>query len=291
MFIGFNENIINPKFYPLNPDILLRTAINNAESAAEKEQIRSAAQDYTSRYSLNFTNIKKNRTSSSGGKPHFYDIENWNYSFSYQRLFRRSQVIERNDARTYKSSLGYNFSRKTKSWQPFRKKSKLRKYPLIRDFNIGLGPSNINFRTDVNRRYAEMKNRDNDNFRSIVPVLFDKTFSIGRVYGWKWNLAKSLVVDYASTANSWVEEPFGELNTQEKRDSLWDSFWSLGQLNDFNQKVNVNYTLPLRKIKILDWTNLPQNIVQVMNGEMLHQRQNLWETPYKILDQLLLTVI
>ena len=81
MFIGFNENIINPKFYPLNPDILLRTAINNAESAAEKEQIRSAAQDYTSRYSLNFTNIKKNRTSSSGGKPHFYDIENWNYSF------------------------------------------------------------------------------------------------------------------------------------------------------------------------------------------------------------------
>lgn len=256
MFIGFNENIINPKFYPLNPDILLRTAINNAESAAEKEQIRSAAQDYTSRYSLNFTNIKKNRTSSSGGKPHFYDIENWNYSFSYQRLFRRSQVIERNDARTYKSSLGYNFSRKTKSWQPFRKKSKLRKYPLIRDFNIGLGPSNINFRTDVNRRYAEMKNRDNDNFRSIVPVLFDKTFSIGRVYGWKWNLAKSLVVDYASTANSWVEEPFGELNTQEKRDSLWDSFWSLGQLNDFNQKVNVNYTLPLRKIKILDWTKL-----------------------------------
>ena len=52
MFIGFNENIINPKFYPLNPDILLRTAINNAESAAEKEQIRTAAQDYTSRYSL-----------------------------------------------------------------------------------------------------------------------------------------------------------------------------------------------------------------------------------------------
>ena len=75
-------------------------------------------------------------------------------------------------------------------------------------------------------------------------------------YTWKWNLAKSLVVDYASTANSWVEEPFGELNTQEKRDSLWDSFWSLGQLNDFNQKVNVNYTLPLRKIKILDWTKL-----------------------------------
>jgi cell surface protein SprA len=256
MFIGYSENIINPKFYPLNPDILLRTAINNAETQVEKDGIRQAAQDYSSRYSLNFTNVKKNRTSAGGGKQHFYDIENWNYSFAYQRLFRRSQVIEMNDAKTYKSSLGYNFSPKPKSWEPFKKKIKSKRLTLIKDFNIGLRPTNLNFRVDVDRRYSELMNRDNDNFRSIVPVLYDKTFSIGRVYGWKWNLTKSLSVDYASTANSWVEEPTGALNTAEKRQEVRDNFLGLGKLNNFNQTVNANYSLPFRKIKLLDWTTV-----------------------------------
>jgi hypothetical protein len=87
MFIGYSENIINPKFYPLNPDIELRTVIDNASSSLERNAIREAAQDYSSRYSLNFTNVKKNRTATSIGQPRFYDIENWNYSFAYQRLF------------------------------------------------------------------------------------------------------------------------------------------------------------------------------------------------------------
>jgi len=256
MFIGYSESIINPKFYPLNPDIELRTAINNAESAIEKDQIREAAQDYSSRYSINFTNVKKNRTAASGGKPHFYDVENWNYSFAYQRLFRRSQVIEMNDAKTYKTSLGYNFSTTPNSWEPFRKIIKSKKLTLIKDFNLSLLPSNVNFRIDVDRRYSELKNRDNDNFKSIIPVLYDKTFSINRVYGWKWNLTKSLSVDYAATANSWVEEPFGELDTREKRDTLRSNFFDLGRLNTFNQTVNANYSLPLRKIKLLDWATV-----------------------------------
>ena len=256
MFIGYSENIINPKFYPLNPDIELRTAIENAGSTTEKDAIRQAAQDYSSRYSLNFTNVKKNRTAASNGKPRFYDISNWNYSFAYQRIFRRSQVIEMNDAKTYKSSLGYNYSLKPKYWEPFKKVIKSKKLALVKDFNIGLTPSNLNFRVDVDRRYSELKNRDNDNFKSIVPVLYDKTFSINRVYGWKWNLTKALSVDYAATANSWVEEPFGELNTQEKRDTLWRNFWALGRLNNFNQRVNANYSLPLRKIKMLDWATV-----------------------------------
>jgi cell surface protein SprA len=256
MFIGYNENIINPKYFPLNPDIELRTAIDNAETRAERDAIREAAQDFSSRYSLNFTNVKKNRTAASKGQPRFYDIENWNYSFSYQRLFRRNQIIEMNDVKTYRSSLGYNFTNKQKYWEPFKKLIKGRKLLWIKDFNIGYAPSNLSFRLDVDRRYSELMNRNNDNFKSIIPVLYDKTFSIGRVYGWKWNLAKSLSVDYNATANSWVEEPFGALDTEEKRDTMWRNFWSLGSLQHFNQTINANYSVPLRKIKPLDWTTL-----------------------------------
>lgn len=255
MFIGYNRSVTNPKFYPLNPDIELRTAISNAPSTEEKDEIRSAAQDYNSLYSLNFTNVKKNRTATSGA-PKFYDIENWNYTFAYQRQFRRSQIVEANEIKTYRSSLGYNFSQRTKSWEPFRKKVKSKSLRLIKDFNIGLAPSNLSFRIDLDRRYSELKNRDNDNFRSIVPILYDKTFSLNRVYGWKWNLTKALSVDYAATASSWIEEPFGELNTQEKRDTVLRNALGLGELNNFNQQVNANYSLPLRKIRMLDWATV-----------------------------------
>ena len=254
MFIGYNENIINPKFYPLNPDILLRTAVNNAESKEEKDAIRSAAQDYTSRYSLNFTNVKKNRTSASGGEAHFYDIQNWNYSFAYQRMFRRNQIIEFNEVKTYKSSLGYNFAKRRTAWEPF-KKMKTKHWAIIKDFNLTFLPSNFNFRIDVDRRYSETRNRNNDNFKAIIPTLYDKTFGITRVYGWKWNLARSLAIDYASTAVAWVEEPFGALDTEAKRDTMFKNFLGMGRLNNFNQTVNVNYSLPLRKIKYLDWVS------------------------------------
>lgn len=252
MFVGYNENIINPKFYPLNPDILLRTAINNAESQEDKDAIRKAAQDYTSRYSLNFTNVKKNRT--GGGDAHLWDVENWNYSFAYQRIYRRNQIIEFNEVKTYKSSLGYNFAKRTEAWEPFKKMTKA---PLlIRDFNLTFLPGNFNFRFDVDRRYSETKNRNNDNFKAIVPTLYDKTFGITRVYGWKWNLARSLTIDYASTAISWVEEPFGALDTEAKLDTLRKNFFNLGKMNNFNQTVNLNYNLPLRKIKYLDWVTV-----------------------------------
>lgn len=250
MFIGYNENIVNPKYYPLNPDILLSTAVNNAQSKEEKDAIKEAAQDFTSRYSLNFTNVQKNRTGGAGDA-HFYDIENWNYSIAYQRIFRRNQIIEFNDVKTYKSSLGYNFAKRRKPWEPLRKNTKLP--PIIRDFNLTFLPSNLNFRFDVNRRYSETKNRNNDNFKAIVPTLYDKTFGITRVYGWKWNIMRSLSVDYASTAVAWVEEPIGAIDTEAKLDTIRRNFFNMGRLNNFNQNINVNYNLPLRKIKFLDW--------------------------------------
>ena len=71
MFIGWNENFINPKFYPLNPDILYQDALNFAPNEQEKIKVREVSQDYTSRYSLNFQNVKKNRVGNT--KSHIWE--------------------------------------------------------------------------------------------------------------------------------------------------------------------------------------------------------------------------
>jgi cell surface protein SprA len=251
MYIGWNENIINPKFYPLNPDILLKTAVDNAETREEKDAIKRAAQDYTSRYSLNFTNVRKNRT--GGSKPHVWDIENFNASYAYQNIYRRNQVIQENIVKTHRASLGYNFTTRPEYWQPFRKIIKNRKLALIRDFNISPLPTSLNARFDIDRKYSELQNRNNDNFQTLIDRLYDKTFFFNRVYGFNWNLTRSLKVDYTSNVNAWIEEPQGRIDTDGDRDSIWESLLNLGRMNNFNQNVNVNYSLPFRKIKLLNW--------------------------------------
>lgn len=253
MFIGYNENIINPKYYPLNPDVLLKTALESAQTKAEKDRIKENAQDFTSRYSLNFTNVKKNKVGS--GKSHVYDIENFNISYSYQKIYRRNQIIEDYLQRTYKASLGYNFSATPKPWKPFKNLRPKILSPFT-GFGLYFKPQSITMRFDVDRKYSEMQNRNNDNFKAIVPRLYDKTFLLTRVYGFNYNLTNNLKFDYQSTVNARVEEPIGSLENQVKKDSMWNNFIGMGKTNDFNQIINATYTLPLSKVKMLNWITM-----------------------------------
>lgn len=253
MFIGYNENIINPKYYPLNPDVLLKTALKEAQTTEEKKKIKENAQDFTSRYSLNFMNVKKNKL--GGGKSHIYDIENFNVSYSYQKIFRRNQIIQENLAETYKATIGYNFSNSPKPWEPF-KRIKAKFLTPIKGFGLFFKPQSINMRLDIDRKYSELQNRNNDNFKAIVPKLFDKTFLISRTYGINYAITKNLKVDYNSTLNARVEEPFGALETSAKKDTMWRNFKAMGKPNDFNQTINATYNFPINKIKFFNWINI-----------------------------------
>ncbi len=252
-FIGYNENIINPKYYPLNPDVLLKTILKSTKTRDEEAAIKENAQDFTSRYSYNLTNVKKNKVGNA--KVHIYDIENFNISYSYQKIFRRNQIIQENLIETYRASLGYNFSKTPKAWKPFRKIKKKALAP-IKGFGLFYVPQSITMRLDVDRRYSELQNRNNDNFKAIVPKLFDKTFYMTRVYGLNYNLTNNIKFDYNATLNARIEEPIGVLDTPAEKDSLWRNFRGMGKPNDFNQVINVTYNVPLSKIKLLNWITL-----------------------------------
>lgn len=255
MFIGYNENIIRPKFNPLNPDILLETTLTTLQDQAERDRVKRAAEDYTSRYSVNFMNVRKNRVGGTG-KQKPWDIENFNVSYSYQSLYRRNQQIEEQIQQTYRGSLGYNFSTMPKPWEPFKKKIKSNKLTLLKDFNLYLYPQTVNIRFDVDRYYSEMLSRSNDLLRNPIPRLFDKNFTMTRFYKSDWTISKNLKVDYQANANARIEEPFGRLDTEAKRDSVRREFMDLGQLTQFDQTVNINYIVPINKIKALNWVQM-----------------------------------
>lgn len=252
MYIGYSESYVRPKFYPLNPDLELQQFLANIADSEQKKAIRKAAEDYSSLYSLNFANV---RIAAPGGKkPKPWSLSNFNVSYNYQKNYRRNQQIEEFFSKSTVGQIGYNFSIATKYHKPFKSlKSKWLK--PVSEFNFNLLPSTLNTNWKVTRFYSETQARNNNNFRQINPRLYDKNFYMDRVYNFTLPLASSLTINYTATASSRIEEPYGALNTEAKRDSVVTEFFSLGKPKSFVQNISGNYTLPFKHFGILSWIN------------------------------------
>jgi cell surface protein SprA len=257
LFIGHSEQIIRPKYNPLNPDILLETAIRAAPTQEEKDIIRRNAEDLTVRRSFNLTNVRKNRMGSE--KPHFYDIENFNVSYSYTYITQRNQTIAENMQKTYRGSLGYNFSSGARPIQPFKKVGGSPWLALVREFTFTPLPASVGFRGDIDRYYSRLINRNNDDPNTIVPVLYNKNFTITRFYDFRWDITGNLKVDYQANAKARVDEPVGRISREENPDSVQviiDNLKNLGRMTNYNQKATANYNVPINKIPLFKWVNL-----------------------------------
>lgn len=252
MFIGYSESYVRPKFYPLNPDLELQLFLSSIADEGERKKIRKAAEDYNSLYSLNFNNVRI--ASRPGAKSRPWNISNFNVSYNYQKNYRRNQQIEEFFSKNTTAQLGYNYSVATKYIKPFRFiKSKWLK--PVSEFNFNLVPSQFSTNWKISRFYSETQSRNNNSFRQINPRLYDKNFWMDRVYNVTLPLASSLSINYSATATSRIEEPYGALNSEEKRDSVRSEFLSLGRPKSFNQTVTGTYTLPFKHIGLLSWIN------------------------------------
>ncbi|MFZ9971307.1 MAG: cell surface protein SprA, partial [Bacteroidia bacterium] len=250
MFIGWSENVVRPKFYPLNPDLELQTFLNGIANQAQRDQILKAAQEYNSLYSLNFANVRL--ASPMGQKAKLYSPSNFNVGYSFQRNYRSNQQIEEYFLESSQATLGYAYSLGTSFIRPF-KKIKGKRLGFVRDFNFNFKPSTLSTNWQVNRLYSEQQARNNNNFRQINPRMFDKNFTMNRVYNVSIPLATSLNMSYSATANARIQEPYGRLDTEIKRDSVLQEFLTLGRMTRFYQNANLSYTLPFSKFKTLNW--------------------------------------
>jgi cell surface protein SprA len=71
----------------------------------------------------------------------------------------------------------------------------------------------------------------------------------------RWDLSKSLNIDFTATNNARVDEPDGMLDTKLKKDTVKNNFWNGGRNTLYNQKATLAYTLPLSKFPLTDWIN------------------------------------
>ena len=254
MFIGKSENISNPQYDPYDHDILLVDKLSNL-NAAQKDSARKAAQTATSITSINFSNVRKVSTGKSP-KLHIYSPENVNLTYAFTKNSDHNPIIQSDLSKLHHGEFAYLFPGKSKYIQPFNKiipqKSKYLK--IIRDINFNILPTNLSFRTGMDRQFGETKLRPVSEDELIVP-LYNKFFTWDRIHAFKLDLSKGLSTDFNATTNTRIDEPEGLIDTQVEKDSIITNIKDFGRTTNYGHAANAAYTLPLSKFPLLDWTN------------------------------------
>lgn len=260
-YIGYSENVRNPQYNPLDPDIPFKVTLDNPNLTKEyKDSVKHLSQDYNMRKSFNFTNVKVNKQ--GGGTSKIYDLSNISLSYGYNETYERNVNTIYNSNKLYTGALFYNYNATPKIVEPFKKVKFLNNkfLQLIKDFNFYYLPSQLSFRTNINRSYTETQLRNVYNTSLPIPINVKKDFTWTRQYDLKYNFSKGLKFEFSATNNARIDEPQGRMykgdpDYQAKRDTVWDNFKNLGRNTQYHHTWNLSYTLPLNKIPLLNWVS------------------------------------
>jgi len=254
VFMNYSKAIVNPEYNPLDPDIPLKEAIDEADTEVERDSIIRNARDMVERRSFAVTNVRMNK---AGTKKHFYSLSNWSTSFSSNQMSSYSPNLSYYNTRKVRGNISYNFNTRPLNVQPFKSVKWMNSewLRLVKDFNFNVTPSRISFRTDMDRYYLEKEVRNINNPDYYVQPTFKKDFYWNRFFDLKFDITKNLRFDFSSAHNARIDEPEGRWNYDYGWDALKDTILNFGRATSYYQQFNASYTIPINKIPLLDWTS------------------------------------
>ncbi len=264
MYVGYQEQIINPQYDPLSPDIEwsdATRALTKEERKAKLKELRT----YTRRRSINFTNVHKERDQKEGGKEHFWDVENLALTYAYGDQEYHDVNTQYENLRTYRGSLAWQHNPKPIAVKPFEGIGFIGKsnwLKLIKDFNFNIGFKQLTARTSIDRSYMERLVRPNPDIVSLAPrPTYTKTFNWTSQWGFRYELTKSLKLDFSANNGAIIGEPTGRVNSKSGydyevwKDSVLNSLQTWGETMHYDHTANLTYQLPFDKLPITDWIN------------------------------------
>jgi cell surface protein SprA len=260
MFVSYENTVITPQYDPANPDMrteVMLKSFGEGESG-KRENYLKLIQDRTTQKSLNFTNVRKVKVKQDA-KSRPWDIENLSFSYAYNEQLRTSFATALSLQKRQGGSVAYQYSTNAAGFEPF-KDVKAFSSPwlkILKEFNLNLLPSTVGVRFDLERSFGKMIYRSalgDGEFSESTPN-YMKYFLFNRNYNLRWDLTKNLSLEYNATANAVVDEPDGELDTREKRDTVLANLKNFGRMKNYDQSIIVNYKVPLDKFPITDWVS------------------------------------
>ncbi len=260
LFIGYSEQVSNPQFDPLNPDIEWNDATRTLSAQERRERLKQS-RTYERRRSINLTNVRVDR---AAGKPErFYDVQNLSLSYAYsdREYYDINTAFE--NTRTYRGSIAYLHNPKPRPIEPFKgigfvSKSKWMKW--LKEFNVNAGFKQVSLRTSVDRMYLERLIRPNPDIETLPQrPTYNKNFNWTSQYGFRYEITRALKVDFNANNLAFIGETPGQVNPKDRdtyelwKDSVLASIRDLGEVTHYDHTVALTYTLPFDKFPITDW--------------------------------------
>lgn len=250
LFLNYDQQVVTPRFNPLDPDIKLSDAFLNP-SIYQENLTESMVEERNITKGFNFTNVRKIKTNPNA-KGHFYDISNFTFSYAQNQILRSSVLLDSVLQTQNRLGISYQYQPKGFTWQPFKKAKKMDKPFLknIKEFNLSPIPNLIAIRTDYDRSYFYTMYRNaNLNTEGNTPNII-KYFLGNRYYDAQWNLTKSIVLSYNAQMTS-IQDDIDSITND--RISFFSGLKTLGRAKNYNQKMQATYKLPFDKFFLLDW--------------------------------------
>jgi len=251
---AIGEEVITPEYDPFNQDIKLDQLLRETSDAAERENIRTRAVDYTKRRSINFIGVRKDRAPEQ--KPHVYDVENFTFSQSYNQVERHDYEVESYLDQQSNTAVNYAYTFQPKEVVPFKQTKFMKKseyWKLLSDFNFNYLPSNISFNTNILRQSNRQQYREVEVQGIGLDPLYRRNFAFNYQYGFGYNLTKSLKINYTAASNNIVRNFLNDDNTPKEDFNIWDDYLDIGTPNQHLQQLVLNYEIPINKIPVFSF--------------------------------------
>ena len=248
------EETITPKYDPFYQDIELNQLLDITSDPIQRSNIEERAIDYTKRTSFNLIGVKKEKNPEK--KTHFYDVENLTLSYSLNETEHHDYEIENLIDKQNRTTVDYAYTFKPKTVEPFKNTKAFKKsgyYKMLSDLNFNYLPSNISFSSNIIRQFNRQRFRLVDVQGIGLGDLYRRNYFFNYTYGFNYNITKSLRLNYTASSNNIVRNYLDENNLPIDGLDIWDDYWNVGESNQHNQQLVVNYDLPINKIPLFSF--------------------------------------
>jgi len=281
-YFSITNETVSPKYNPLDQDVKLSDALNNANSQAQRDTLNLISQTVNTTKSFNITGAKVNIRSKT---PQLYDPANLTFTYAYNETNQHSSEIEQNLIKAERAAIDYSFSFNPQPFEPFKNVKALDNpiFKIIKDFNFNYMPNSLSFNTNMNRQYSQVKLRDLNAITTGIStnnldLTSSKDFMWNRQFDIKYDLSRAIKFSFQTAMNSNIAEPYntpeiGKQYYEVWRDSVWSNIKKLGTPYTYQQVFSASWNLPINKLPLLDWVNATASYNSTYNWNRMAQMQ------------------
>ena len=260
VYYSYSKERSVPRYNPLDTDMSMDEALDGLANEHERDSLRNIAEKVIINKNFSLSGVRFDIATKRHPMP--YDPANFTFSYAHNSRHTSGETTAWEKDENWKWNFGYNYSPSYDAFEPFKKnKSKNKWMKFVKELNFNYLPQNIAFNSDIVRNYYELQERDVENLDNhSLPLNWSSDFLWNRSFNLRWDLTKSIHLNFSSGTNAEIEQPYTAVNKDlypdeysAWKDSIWTSLLHLGTPLSYQQNFDASWQLPLNKLPIFDW--------------------------------------